>query len=128
MLAKAEFGGVTRTLDLRVASVEKEPFTTYYDLTNKDWQVVKITPEGCSIELSPIIFKRYNSQQAQVHPSRQYSQDVFDKFMDLMNIKDRDERLVVKGYIVSLFYPDIPRPISLVMAEQGSAKTTEHEC
>lgn len=46
MLAKAEFEGVTRTLDLRVASVEKEPFTTYYDLTNKDWQVVKITPEG----------------------------------------------------------------------------------
>ena len=126
--AKAEFEGVTRTLDLRVTSGQDQPFTIYYDLANKDWQVVKITSEGWSIvDTSPIIFRRYKSQQPQVYPSRQYSSDVFDMFMDVMNIKDRDDRLVVKGYITSLFYPDIERPISLVMAEQGSAKTTEHE-
>ena len=124
--AKAEFEVVTRTLELRVTSVEDQPFTIYYDLTNKDWQVVKITPEGWSIESSPIIFRRYKGQQPQVYPSRQYPVDIFDKFMNLMNIKDRDERLVAKGYIVGLFYPDIPKPISVVIAEQGSAKTTEH--
>jgi hypothetical protein len=73
------------------------------------------------------MFKRYNCQQAQVYPSKEYSSDVFDRFMDLMNIKGEDERLLVKGYIVSLFYPDIPKPISIVIAEHGSAKTTEHE-
>jgi len=35
--AKAEFEGVTRTLNLRVTSVQEELFTIYYDLTNKDW-------------------------------------------------------------------------------------------
>ena len=91
-------------------------------------QVVKITPEGWSIEPSPTIFRRYKGQQPQVYPSRQYSSDVFDRFMDLMNIiKDREERLVAKGYIFGLFHPDIPKPISVIMAEQGSAKTTEHK-
>jgi hypothetical protein len=66
-------------------------------------------------------------QQPQVYPSRPYPPDVFDKFMDLMNIKNIDERVVAKAYIVGLFYPDIPKPISVVMAEQGSAKTTEHK-
>jgi hypothetical protein len=124
--AKAEFEGVTRTLDLRVASVQDEPFTIYYDLSNKEWQVVKITPKGWSIEPSPIIFRRYKVQQPQVYPSRQYSPDVFDKFMDLMNIKDKDETLLSKGYIVGLFYSGIPKAISVIKAEQGSAKTTEH--
>jgi hypothetical protein len=125
--AKAEFEGNARTLSLRVASVQEEPFTIYYDLANKEWQVVKITPTGWSIEKSPIIFRRHKSQQPQVYPSKGYSPDVFDRFMDLMNIKGKDETLLEKGYIVSLFYPDIPKPISVVMAEHGSAKTTEHE-
>jgi hypothetical protein len=125
--AKAEFEGTAKSLSLRVAAVKEEPFTIYYDLTNKDWQVVKITPEGWSIEYAPIMFTRYKGQQPQVYPSREYSPDVFDRFMDLMNIKGEDERLLVKGYIVSLFYPDIPKPISIVIAEHGSAKTTEHE-
>jgi hypothetical protein len=43
--AKAEFESTTRNLSLRVAAVKEDPFTIYYDLTNKDWQVVKITPE-----------------------------------------------------------------------------------
>ena len=126
LTAKAEFEGAIRTLDLRVTNVQDEPFTIYYDLSNKDWQVVKITPEGWSIEPSPIIFRRYKSQQPQVYPSRKYSPDVFDKFMNLMNIKDEDERLVSRGYIVGLFYPGIPKAISVIKAEQGSAKTTEH--
>jgi hypothetical protein len=124
--SNAEFG-TTKNLDLRVASLQEEPFTIYYDLADKDCQVVKITPEGWSIENNHIIFRRHKSQRPQVYPSREYSLDVFDRFMDLMNIKGQDERLVEKGYIMSLFYPDIPKPISVVMAEHGSAKTTEHE-
>jgi hypothetical protein len=68
--AKAEFEGVTRTLDLRVASVQDEPFTIYYDLSNKEWQVVKITPEGWSIEPCHIIFRRYKSRIARRRKSR----------------------------------------------------------
>jgi hypothetical protein len=74
--AKAEFDGDMKTLSLRTASIDEEPFTIYYDLTNKDWQVVKITPEGWSIEPSPILFRRYNGQQSQVYPSREYPPDI----------------------------------------------------
>jgi hypothetical protein len=125
--AKAEFEGSTRNLSLRVTSITEEPFTIYYDLANKDWRVVKVTPDGWTVEYCPIIFRRYKSQQPQVYPSREYTPDVFDRFMDLMNIKDEDDKVLVKGYLISLFYPDIPKPILILMAEQGSAKTTEQE-
>ncbi len=125
--AKAEFEGSARNLSLRVTSTTEEPFTIYYDLANKDWRVVKVTPDGWTVEYCPIIFRRYKSQQPQLYPSREYSPDVFDRFMDLMNIKDEDDKILVKGYLISLFYPDIPKPILILMAEQGSAKTTEQE-
>jgi hypothetical protein len=42
--AKALFGDVTKTLNLRVSNGnDASNKTIYYDLTNKDWQVVKIT-------------------------------------------------------------------------------------
>jgi hypothetical protein len=125
--AKAEFEGGVMSLSLRVTSVKEEPFTIYYDLANKDWRVVKVTPNGWTVEYGPIIFRRYKNQQPQVYPSKEYSPDVSDRFMDLMNIKDEDDQVLVKGYLVSLFYPDIPKPILILMAEQGSAKTTEQE-
>jgi hypothetical protein len=48
--AKAEFdSGDRKNLYLRVATIPDEPYTIYYDLTNKDWEFIKITPEGWSI-------------------------------------------------------------------------------
>jgi hypothetical protein len=41
-----------------------------YDLTNEDWQVVRITHRGWNIEYEPVIFKRYSSQKPQVYPSK----------------------------------------------------------
>jgi hypothetical protein len=68
--AKAEFdSGDRKNLYLRVGTLPEEPNTIYYDLTNKDWQIVKITPQGWSIIESkdaPILFKRYNNQRPQV--------------------------------------------------------------
>lgn len=81
--AKAEFEGATKTLDLRVTSMQDQPFIIYYDLANRNWEAIKITPEGWNIEPSPIIFRRYKSQQPQVYPSRQYPAELFDKFIEL---------------------------------------------
>lgn len=51
--AKAEFEGSARNLSLRVTNLkEEEPFTIYYDLANKDWRVVKVTPDGWTVEYS----------------------------------------------------------------------------
>lgn len=74
--AKAEFDGNSKELHLRVACDTKEDetgttrtirTTISYDLTNKDWEAIKITSEGWTIEKAPIIFRRHNAKP-QVYP------------------------------------------------------------
>ena len=88
--SETEFDGAGRNLSLRVASNPDEPSTIYYDLTNKDWQVVKITENDWSIEYAPGLFRRYSNQCTEAHPckSKDYPPDIFDKFMRLINVKD----------------------------------------
>ena len=82
--AKANYEGKVRKLYLRAGPGDK-PDEILYDLTNKDWEFVRITPEGWSIEKSSTnttpVFKRYRNQLAQVYPSKQYASDIFDQFM-----------------------------------------------
>jgi hypothetical protein len=87
-----------------------------YDLTNKNWEFVKITPSYWSIIKNEIIFRRYNNQQPQVYPLKEYEPDIFDKFMKLVNIKSNDEetKLLLKCYIISLFIPDIQKPVLML--------------
>jgi hypothetical protein len=125
--AKAEFENHTRNLHLRVAESDTEPYVIYYDLTNSKWEVVKITADGWSVEKSPILFRRYINQRTQPYPSVQYPSDIFDKFLKLLNVKDEDNKLILKCYIISLFIPEIPKPILMLHGEQGSAKSTLQE-
>jgi hypothetical protein len=122
--AKAEFENNTRNLYLRVAESDKEPFVIYYDLTNSRREVVKITPIRWSIEKSPILFRRYGNQLMQPHPSISYPFNIFDQFIELLNVKNDDNKLLLKCYIISLFIPEIPKPVLMLHGEQGSAKST----
>jgi hypothetical protein len=125
--ADAEISGNIKNLDLRVGKID-DYYTFFYDLTNSKWSVIKITPSGWSIidNAVPILFKRY-AQQPQVNPSLHYSNDIFDQFMELVNVQDEDTRLLLKCYIISLFIPDIAKPILMIHGEQGSAKSTLQE-
>ena len=125
--AKAEFENNTRNLHLRVAESDKEPYVIYYDLTNSKWEVVKITADRWSIEKSPIMFRRYSNQRTQSYPSVHYPSDIFDQFLTLLNVKDEDSKLLLKCYIISLFIPEIAKPILMLHGEQGSAKSTLQE-
>lgn len=133
--ARAEFDRQdTRSLNLRVASRPEEPNTIFYDLTNKDWEYVKITSEGRRIvqssKITPILFNRRASQQPQVYPvgdDMYDGDDIFHSFMKLVNVKGEDNKLLLKCYIISLFYPDIPKPVLMLHGEQGSAKSTLQE-
>ena len=124
--ADAEITGNIKHLDLRVGKTDD--YTFFYDLTNSKWSLIKITPSEWSIIDNdvPIMFKRY-SQQPQVNPSLHYNTDIFDKFMDLVNVLDEDIKLLLKCYIISLFIPNIAKPILIIHGEQGSAKTTVQE-
>lgn len=99
-----------------------------YDLTNEEWQVVRITHRGWNIEYAPVIFRRYSNQKPQVYPSKDYPPEIFDRFIDLTNVKDsEDNNLLFKVYIVSLFYPEIQHPALMLYGEKGTAKSTLQE-
>jgi len=71
-----------------------------------------------------IIFRRFPNQSPQVYPSREYPDVIFDKFMNLLNIEGKDNRLLLECYIVTMFNPEVPKVILMLHGEQGSAKTT----
>ena len=54
---------------------------------------------------------------------------MFDVFTTLFNVKkkDQDNKLLLKCYIISLFIPDIPKPVLVLHGEQGGAKSTFQE-
>ncbi|HEX6294784.1 MAG TPA: hypothetical protein VFZ46_06475 [Nitrososphaeraceae archaeon] len=122
---------------MRVAKAETEngDFSFYYDLTNSNWSAVKITSQGWSIEKTPpILFRRYSNQLPQAIPVNKLENNdnkneinVLDKFVNLLNIKDNDNKLLLKCYIISLFIPGIAKPILMLHGEQGSAKSTLQE-
>jgi hypothetical protein len=106
--------------------------TIYYDLTNKRWEAVKITLEGWEVDKhTPILFRRYGSERPQPYPDRNYEPDVFDKFLDLLNLKQEHKEMqkqLLKPQIITMFWPNTtPKPILILPAAQGSAKTTACE-
>jgi hypothetical protein len=133
--SEAEFNANRKKLELRVAkaaATDDDDYTLYYDLTNSNWSAVKITSQGWSIESTPpILFRRYSNQLPQVIPFKildnENENNVLDKFVNLLNIKDEDNRLLLKCYIISLFIPNIAKPILMLHGEQGSAKSTLQE-
>ncbi len=147
LIAKVEFDSPRKDLEVRVSGcTEKEPYTIYYDLTNQNCEVVRITPKGWSIlkgKNIPTVFRKYKIQKSQVYPSRKYSNDVLDKFVDLLNIHNLEEqreqtpkgriiskniiikkRELFKGYFIGLYYPDIPKPVFMLYGGQNAAKST----
>ncbi len=138
-----------RKLEVRVAgNIDSDPDANdddnviYYDLTNKNWEIVKITKNGWKIEKhgflssssssssSTILFKRYRSQLPQVYPTKKYPQDIFSQFMDLTNLPkdDKENRILAEVYTIALFIPpDIPKTALIPHGEQGAAKSTFQE-
>lgn len=126
--AKAVFGGNRKELNLRVtATVNGNDLTWYYDLTNKNWEFIRVTSKGWEIVNNLIIFRRFTNQLPQDYPSREYPHDIFEKFMKLLNIKGEENKLLLKCYIISLFIPYISKPVLMLYGEQGSAKSTFEE-
>jgi hypothetical protein len=121
----AQFKGNTITLFERVASQGQ---SILYYLTNPNWEVIKVTPSDWRLDSNPpIVFRRHGNEQAQVYPEKKYRKDIFNQFMELLNIKGDDNKLLMKCYIVTLFIPGIQKPILMLHGEQGAAKSTLQE-
>jgi hypothetical protein len=130
--AHAEYDCDEIHLSLRTAYIENKSSNEvqwYYDLSNKNWEFVKITSKGWYITKNQIIFRRYNNQQPQVYPTKDYDPRIFDRFMNLLNVRadDKDTKLLVKIYIISLFIPKIQKVVLMPHGTQGSAKSSLEE-
>ena len=127
--ANAIFEGKTIPLHLRVAWSNNEiKDTIYYDLADDKRRCIKITKgNGWKIvdNQFEVLFRRYKHQASQIDPVP-YDNDnkVLDKFIDSLNIKNKNHKLLVKIWIISLLIPDIPHPMLLPYGEKGSAKST----
>ena len=93
----------------------------WYDLSDAEWQAVKITTEGWDVVSdTPILFRRYSHQRAQVRPA--VNGDV-KKLLQFVNVTSEHHQLLLLVYIISCFIPDFPHPIPLIYGAQGSAKS-----
>ncbi len=132
LASSAAFDGQLRELSTRFAPAPNDnlglKLRWYYDLTNDQYEFIEITPEGWKIKKNEIIFRRIEHQQAQNYPNTagDYPIDIFDKFMNLLNVKP-GKRLILKCYIISLFIPDLSKAVLMVHGEQGSAKSMLQE-
>jgi hypothetical protein len=119
--AEIDESGKRRTMYVRVAGSIKD--VIYYDQTNPQYEAIKITKKGWDIVPSPVIFARYQIQLPQVEPSREYDNDVFDKFWKLTNVKDKDDQLLLTCYTISIFIPEIIKAAPILHGPQGAAKS-----
>jgi hypothetical protein len=117
--AKAVFDGPEIKLSLRVAEHEG---ALWYDLANKAWQAVKITPDGWEvINNPPILFRRFKNTTAQVLPQKGGSFDLLRKYI---NLKDEEDWLLLTALIAHAFVPGVPHAIPVFYGDKGAAKTT----
>ena len=121
---KAEWDNPPIPLHLRVCR-PNENGSIYYDLTDPLWRQIEVSKRGVKIinaEESPVLFSRYG-QVAQALPEKDYSPDTLDRFINLTNIKNENDKLLAKVYIISTFIPGIAHPIYCPFGGPGAAKS-----
>lgn len=95
----------------------------FYDLSNENWEIVKITESGWDIENNVIKFRRYTHQTPQARPPQAKKGDV-TRVLKYLNLKNDDDKLLSLVLLISSFIPDIPHPYPDLYGDKGSAKTT----
>ncbi|MFW9849462.1 MAG: hypothetical protein ACFFF4_09985, partial [Candidatus Thorarchaeota archaeon] len=128
LAARAHFESPEYQLHNRVAEYEG---CIYYDLTNREHKVVKISVLGWEIlDETPVpMFRRYKHQRPCPLPEVVPDEDIkptLELLLDFINLDptDRDGRILFIVEVLSYFIPDIPHPVSVVYGDQGSAKST----
>lgn len=118
--AKAVFEGPEHLTFVRLAEHEGAIFL---DLANDRWQAVKVTAHGWSIleaEAVPVCFRRPRGMAALPTP---VEGGRVDDLRGFVNLPDESWYLLL-AFLVSCLSPSGPYPLLILMAEQGSGKTT----
>ena len=108
------------SLSVRVAERDGE---FWYDLSNNDWQAVRVSKAGWFIENEPpILFNRFRHQSPQAIPKNGGN---INKLLGYVNLKDNETLFLC--WLVSCFVPNIPHPAIILHGEKGAAKSTASE-
>lgn len=118
LTAKAKYeSGENIVLFNRVAVDDN---SVWYDLGNKAWQAIHITPDGWNvIDNPPVLFERYNHQKEQVIPEA--GGDI-RKIFRYINLKEY--HVLFLCWLVSCFIPEFPHAMPIFYGEKGAAKST----
>jgi hypothetical protein len=126
-----------KTLNLRIAAfVDTETEfldenTVFYDLCNKNWEIVKITRDGWNVVQNndQVLFKRFPIMNPQVYPMKEYPSDIMDQFIRLTNVyDDEDNKVLAEVFLVSVFLlANLPKPMMIPHGIHGSGKSTFQE-
>lgn len=117
--ALAKFQGKEYKLSNRVAFHDGNLF---YSLSNKEWENVRITENGWSVESnSPILFRRYTHQAPQVHPAKGGAMSDVLRFV---NIGNEEHKILFLVSLACSLIPGIPHPALYFYGPQGAAKST----
>lgn len=107
----------------RKDNIDGSPSELWYDLADADGMAVHITKDGYTIKEPPIIFRRYSHQHEQVKPQPRISGE-WDDIFQLVNLKERDDKVAFTVFAVSCFIDRFPKPILLLRGTNGSGKST----
>lgn len=117
---ECRFKGREYTLSLRMA--QENARTLWIDLSDADWQAVKVTPNGWSVELPAVPrFRRFKVAAPQKEPKPGGSLDAFRSFL---NLRDDAAWMQLVAWLVCAFFPDVAHPILVIHGEMGTAKST----
>ena len=103
-------------LNVRFAGTDNE---FYYQLSEED--IVKIDKYGYSIIKNDTPLFKWVNMKEQILPQR--SNTDFKRIWEYFNVEE-NQRLLFLVYVISLFIPNIPKPILIFSAERGAGKTT----
>lgn len=101
--------------------VSKTEEALWYDLSNSEWQAVKISENGWEIiDHPPALFRREQHQKPQINPNNECGN--IWMFFDSANVPE-NKKLILLVYLVSCFIPDIPHPVIIIYGPPGSGKS-----
>ncbi len=95
----------------------------YLDLADRTWRVVEIDGDGWRVlDRSPVRFRRPKGMLALPEPRPDGTIEELRPFVNLDG--DKDNWLLVVGWLVQALSPTGPYPVLCLYGEQGSAKST----
>ena len=95
----------------------------WYDLCNEKWQAIRIDANGWEIvDDPPILFRRYDHQQAQVCPDAEAGDAKL--MLEHTNLKTDADKIMALASLCYAFIPDKPKPLVYPHGMHGAAKST----